>query len=561
MTTPIDALANSFWESYLVLSPITATQYGDERYADRLPDPGPEGRARLRRLAEETRAAAEAFDDASLSVEDRITRDMLVLVGRRFVELDDTRFDVLDAVDPMYGPQTILPQTCAFQPADTPERLEQFLARLHAYPAYMAANRELLRDGLASGLTAARVVAERVIAQLEGILATPIEQAVIPSLARVASEADRERVRAVVRDEVYPADAAFLEALRDDYLAATRTQPGLVSAPGGLDLYRMRIRHNTTLDLGPAELHQFGLDEMAAIEAEWREIAGRAGFDDSREYRRTLERDPANLPASAEALLARANEQIAAAMAVAPRFFGRLPAAPCEVRAVEAFKEKDAPFAYYYPPAADGSRGGLFYVNTWDLPTRTFSKLASVTAHEAVPGHHFQIALEVESTGLNAFRRMGSRLAGAAYAEGWGLYSERLAVEMGLYRNDAERFGMLDHQAWRAARLVVDTGLHAFGWSRDRSLEVLRRVGLSETDATIETDRYIAHPGQALAYKVGQREIERLRAQLTARDGDRFDLRAFHDAVIGHGSVPLATLAREVPGWVSPQGKVSPQGG
>jgi uncharacterized protein (DUF885 family) len=453
----------------------------------------------------------------------------------------------------MYGPQTVLPQTCSFQPADTPERLDRFLARLHAYPAYMAANSELLREGLSRGLTAARVVAERTIAQLEGILATPIEQAVIPALARVASEADRERVRAVVRDEVYPADAAFLATLRDGYLAATRTQPGLISAPGGLDLYRMRIRHNTTLDLDPAELHRFGLDEMAAIEAEWAAIATRAGFDDARAYRRSLERDPRNIPTSAPALVERANEQIAAGMAAAPRFFGRLPTAPCEVRPVEAFKEKDAPFAYYFPPAADGSRGGLYYVNTYDLPTRTFSKLASVTAHEAVPGHHFQIALEVENTGLNTFRRLGSRLVGAAYAEGWGLYAERLAAEMGLYRNEAERFGMLDHQAWRAARLVVDTGLHALGWSRDQSLAVLRRAGLSETDAAIETDRYIAHPAQALAYKVGQRAIERLRAELSERDGDHFDLPAFHDAVIGHGSVPLATLTREVPGWVTPR--------
>ena len=551
--SPLDAIADRFWESFLELSPITATQYGDERYADRLPDPGPEGRARTRRLAEETRAAAEAIDAPSLPVEDRITRDMLILLGRRFVELDDSRFDVLAVVDPVSGPQTVLPQVCSFQPADTPERLERFLARLHAYPAFMAANRAVLQDGLAIGLTAARVVAQRTIAQLEGMLAIPIERAVVPSLVRVANEADRERVRAVVRDVVYPADAAFLDAIRGGYLAATRTQPGLASAPGGLDLYRMRIRHNTTLDLDPADLHRFGLDEMAAIQSEWRAIASRAGYDDPGDYRRLLERDPANIPASAAALVARANQQIHAALAVAPRFFSQLPAAPCEVRPVEAYKEKDAPFAYYYPPAADGSRGGLYYVNTFDLPTRTYSKLASVTAHEAVPGHHFQIALEVENTALNAFRRMGSRLVGAAYAEGWGLYSERLADEMGLYRDDAERFGMLDHQAWRAARLVVDTGLHAMGWSREQALDVLRAAGLSETDASIETDRYIAWPGQALAYKVGQREIERLRAALSARDGERFDLRGFHDAVIGHGSVPLATLAREVPGWVVPK--------
>jgi uncharacterized protein (DUF885 family) len=550
----IDAIADRFWEGFLELSPVTATQYGDERYADRLPDPGPEGRARLRRLAEEARSAALAVPEEGLPVEDRITRDMLRLVGDNVVELDETRYDVLEVVDPVYGPQTLLPQLCAFQPVDTPERLERFLDRIRAYPAFMAANRQLLSDGVSSGLTAARVVVARVVAQLEGMLAIPIEQAVVPSLVRVGAEADRERVRELVRDLVYPADAAFLETLRRDYLPAARPQPGISSLPGGLDLYRMRIRHQTTLDLAPDDLHELGRRELAEIGAEWREIARGTGFSDPAAYRRALEADPSNIPATPEALVQRATEQIAAAMDAAPRFFGRLPAAGCEVRPVEAYKEKDAPFAYYYPPAADGSRPGLYYVNTYDLPSRTFSKLASVTAHEAVPGHHFQIALEVEHPELNTFRRLGSRLVGVAYAEGWGLYAERLHDEMGLYRSEAERFGMLDHQAWRAARLVVDTGLHALGWSREQSIALLLDAGLSTTDAGIETDRYISWPGQALAYKVGQREIERLRAQLQARDGARFDLRAFHDAVLGHASIPLATLARELPGWVQPSG-------
>jgi len=190
-------------------------------------------------------------------------------------------------------------------------------------------------------------------------------------------------------------------------------------------------------------------------------------------------------------------------------------------------------------------------VNCYDLKTRTYSKLASTTYHEATPGHHFQIALEGENTNLNKFRRFGSRLAGASYAEGWGLYSERLADELGLYRNDAERFMMLDAQAWRAARLVVDTGLHALRWTRQQSIDQLLDAGLTDTDAVIETDRYIANPGQALAYKTGQREIERLRREISARDGADFDLREFHDQLLGHGSLPLATLARELPNWVA----------
>ena len=186
-------------------------------------------------------------------------------------------------------------------------------------------------------------------------------------------------------------------------------------------------------------------------------------------------------------------------------------------------------------------------MNTFDLPSRTYSRLASATFHEAVPGHHFQIALESENTGINDFRRFAARYAAGAYVEGWGLYAERLADEMGLYRNEAERFGMLDAQAWRAARLVVDTGLHALRWTRQQSIDVLIDAGVPDTDAAIETDRYICNPAQALTYKLGQREHERLRAEIAARDGAAFDLREFHDQLIGHGSLPLATLANELP--------------
>ena len=349
-----------------------------------------------------------------------------------------------------------------------------------------------------------------------------------------------------------PADQAFLDALKGGYLAASREDPGIWSAPNGDALYRTQILAWTTLEIDPTEVHRIGLEELEAIETERRAIARAEGFgDDTSAYRAALAADPANIPTSAEALLTRAREDIDRATAAAPRYFGRLPKAGCEVRAVEEFKERDSPFAYYIPPTTDGSRSGIYYANTYDLPSRTYTKLASTTYHEAVTGHHFQITLEMENEGLNVFRRLGSRMVGGAYVEGWGLYSERLADEMGLYRSEAERFGMLDGQAWRAARLVVDSGLHALRWPRQRSIDTLLEAGLTETDAAIETDRYICWPGQALTYKLGQREIERLRAQITERDGADFDLRAFHDAVLGHGSLPLATLARELPNWVA----------
>jgi uncharacterized protein (DUF885 family) len=499
-----------------------------------------------------TQAEAAAIDPADLSLEDRITRDMIRVVCELGLVQDDQRTDLFRAVDQMSGPQTLLPQVTMFQAADTPERLERLEARLQAYKGYMAANRELLREGIATGLTAPRIVTERTIAQLERLLEVPAAGSIIVTAARVADETGRARIERLVRDVVQPADRTFLDDLRGAYLAASREEPGIWSAPNGDSLYRTQILVWTTLDIDPQEVHRIGLEEIESIDEERRAIARAQGFgDDTLAYRASLARDPANIPATAAELLARAREDIDRALAVAPRFFGRLPRSGCDVRAVEEFKEKDSPFAYYIPPTTDGSRSGIYYANTYDLPSRLYTKLGTTTYHEAVPGHHFQIALEMENENLNVFRRLGSRLVGGAYVEGWGLYSERLADEMGLFRSEAERFGMLDAQAWRAARLVVDSGLHALRWPRQRSIDFLLGVGLSETDAIIETDRYICWPGQALTYKLGQRQIEKLRAEIAARDGADFDLRAFHDAVLGHGSLPLATLARELPNWVA----------
>jgi uncharacterized protein (DUF885 family) len=550
--SPVNLLADRFWEAILVEEPTTATMYGDARYDDRLEDPSPEGRGRRRRLMETTLAEAGAIDPSGQSLEDRITLDMIRVVCELGIVQDDQRTDLLRVVDQMAGPQTLLPQAAMFQPAETPEAFERLEARLRAYGPYMAANRELLREGIASGLTAPRIVTERTIAQLERLIEIPAAESIITTGARVSSETDRSRVEELVRDVVIPADRAFLAALQDGYLAASREEPGLWSAPNGDTLYRTQILSWTTLDIDPEEVHRIGLEELESIEAERRVIARAEGFgDDTAAYRAALAAQPDNIPPTAEALLVRAREDIDRALALAPTYFGRLPRAGLEVRAVEAFKEKDSPFAYYIPPTTDGSRPGMYYANTYDLPSRVYTKLASTTYHEAVPGHHFQIALEMENEALTTFRRLGSRLVGGAYVEGWGLYSERLADEMGLYRSEAERFGMLDGQAWRAARLVVDSGLHGLRWPRQRSIDTLLGAGLSETDAVIETDRYICWPGQALTYKLGQREIERLRAQISARDGADFDLRAFHDAVLGHGSLPLATLSRELPNWVA----------
>jgi uncharacterized protein (DUF885 family) len=551
---PIDRIAVAFWEDLLPLQPITATVYGDDRYDDRLEDIGPEGRAAVRALAERVLGEIAEVPDGGLSVEDRITKDMLRIVAEIAIEGDDLAFHELRAIDHMEGIQLAISQIAQFQAADTPERLEKFVARLHAYETSIDATIRIMDEGRASGRTAARVVVERTIDQLDRLLAIPVDESPIVATARVASDADRAAVRGALRESVYPANQRFRDALAGPYLEASRELPGLISAPGGEALYRYAIRSWTTLDMEPREVHQVGLDELAMIDEERRAIANAEGYgDDVDAYRRALTADPANQAATREELVARATEDIARALEVAPRIFGRLPRSGCEVKPVEGYKEKDVAFAYYYPPTLDGSRPGTYYVNTYDLPSRTYSKLASTTFHEAIPGHHFQIALEMEHPSLNLFRRLGSRMVGGAYVEGWGLYAERLADEYGLYRNPGERLGMLDAQAWRASRLIVDSGMHGLGWTRQQSIDQLLRTGLSMTDAVIETDRYIGWPGQALCYMTGMRVMRQLRRDLEARDGAAFDLRSFHDELIGHGSLPLATLAKELPGWVTPK--------
>lgn len=552
----VNALSDRFWSGILDLSPVTATLLGYEQGRDRLDDPGPVGRDKARSLFRATLAQAdvieaEAAEGPSLLPEERITLDILRVICGVELEQQEQRFDRLKVVDQMDGPQTVLPMLATFQTTDTPEKLDLFMARLADYPRFMAANAELVQEGLASGLTAASIVTERVIGQLERLLALPDDQSPVATALSLPGEADRERLVAAIGKYVRPADRAFLESLLGAYRQASRREPGIWSAPDGERLYRTQIRAWTSLDMDASELHRLGLEELAAIESERRVIARTLGFgDDTKAARDALRTGPGAVPVSADELLDRARGQIERALAAAPSYFGHLPRAACEVRPVEPFKEADSPAAYYYAPAVDGSRGGIYYVNTYNLPSRTYFGLASMSFHEAVPGHHFQIALQSEHSSLNAFRRLGARMAGMAYVEGWGLYCERLADEMGLYLNPAERFGMLDGQSHRAARLVVDTGIHAFRWPRERSVAQLRDAGLSETDANIETDRYICWPAQALTYKVGQREIERLRREAAERLGPAFDLRAFHDAILGHGTLPLATLAKELPGWL-----------
>jgi uncharacterized protein (DUF885 family) len=498
--------------------------------------------------------AADAGRASALSEDDRVTADVLRFMCQSAIEVEDSGWPLLGSIDHMEGPPMALTYAAQEQRADTPERLQRWLARLAAYPTFIDAHIERIREARRQGIVPARIVAERFADQLARRLAEPPEASPVVTTPPVAAESDRDAIAAAVREYVQPADARLLAATRQ-VLPEARAEPGLSALPGGDRIYEAVRFQWTTLRTEPEELHRFGLADLDGIEAERRAIARVAGFgEDSAAYRDSLATEASNRPRTAEELLARMRDDLARALAVTPAWFGRQPRATCRVEPLDAALETDS-FGYYLSPTPDGSRPGVFYMNTNELATKLFSRFATVTYHETIPGHHLQLATEAELPRLSAFRRLGAREACGAYLEGWALYTERLADEMGLFRNEAERFGMLDGQAWRAARLVIDTGVHAFGWQRDRAVGFLiESAGFDRSDAEIEVDRYVAMPGQALAYKVGQRAIEQLRsAVMGAGDGAGRPsaVRDFHDAVLGHGSLPLEVLQASVPRWLA----------
>ena len=545
----VNDLADRFWDGILERDPMWATILGDERFNDRWPDLGPDGRAADEAAFRATLAEAQAIPAGGLDPEQVITRDLLMLVTENLLEaLAQKQYQL--AVDHMSGPQVWPVEMAQYQPADTPERVERLITRFAAYPALIEQYIGTLGEGVTDGRTAAAVPVRRAIEQIDRLLAmAPADH---PAVAMVqVSDDDRPRVVAVVEEHIYGGLRRLRDYLAADYAPQAREQPGISATPGGDAAYRLAIRMQTTVDTNADEVHAFGLADLESIEAEKDEIARRLGHADRHAMREALIGDPANHTSDPDALVRLAQQQTDRAYAVAPDFFGRLPSANCYVKAVEAYREAESPPAFYMPPSIDGSRQGQYYINTYQPEERQLHKIAAITFHEATPGHHFQIGIEMELPGLPAFRILGARMAGSAYVEGWGLYTERLADEMGLYENDQERLGMLDAQSFRAARLVVDSGLHAMNWTRQQAIDFMHERGsLPMMDAEIEVDRYTVWPGQALSYKLGQREIERARAEVTERMGDRFDLRAFHDEVLGHGSLPLATLRREIGGWV-----------
>ena len=462
--TAADRLLERYWEGLLEVEPLLGTAIGDERFDDRLPDPGPDGRAERERLHRGALEELGLLEVDELDEDRRVSLDILEAIARRDLAVLEHRTDRLTAVSHLWGPAGLVGELASLQQADTPERLERYVARISATPAFYDAELEIMREGIADGVTAPRIVAERALAQTERLIEAGAEDS--PVLAPVpAEDADaRSRLAAAVANDLLPALERYRDGVRDYLPHATETI-GLADLPGGDAMYAAQILSWTTLELDANEVHELGVADLEKIQDERARSAEILGHPDAATAEAAIAEDPAFRFTSPDQLKATAEEQVRRSWDLAPSWFGKIPSANCEVRLVEEFREADMPFAFYNPPTEDGSRPGVYYVNGFDLERKPKHQLASTTYHEANPGHHFQVALEQEMEGRPALRRFGGFLAGSAFTEGWGLYSERLADEMGLYLDEAERLGMLDLQGMRAARLVVDTGIHALGWT------------------------------------------------------------------------------------------------
>ncbi len=537
----LEELAADYWRAWLSVHPTYATAIGERAFNDRLEDGSPAARTAWRTKLD----AFEARLSTVAEGENPVTRAALaeaIGTDRAFLEADLAAFNV-DAMD---GPQVELLNIPSFQPTASVEDGVALLARWRQMPRYLDQAIDDLRRGLDDGRVGVAVVCRRVVDQLDELLARPDAEWPL-----AAPGAERPKIRdvllAVIGREIRPAFLRYRAFIADEVAPRARPDdsPGLSHLPGGLETYRRLMRAHASIDTGPEELHRVGLEEIARIDDEFvglgRTVLGADGLADTL---RRLREDPAlhftsreEVESVARASLARANGAIA-------EWFGRLPQAPCEVVVMPAHEEKHSTIAYYREPSADGSRPGQYFINTYAPETRPRYEAETLAFHESVPGHHLQLAIMQELTGLPDFRRFNGS---TAYIEGWGLYTERLSEEMGLLSGELDRFGVLSFDAWRASRLVVDTGIHAMGWTRAQAIAFMtEHTALGENNIANEVDRYITYAGQALAYKVGQLELLRLRAEARERQGDRFDLRRFHDVVLAEGALPLPVLRQVV---------------
>jgi len=559
-TKALHALFDRQWQWSAETFPEFATYRGDHRFGDRLADVSPEALAARDRMAAQFLAEARAIPAERLSPTDRVSREMFILTQQRFQDIAAFPAARGMSLRALGGPQTQLAELLQVTPVANAPQVQQLLSRLAAWPRRMDQEIALLRASAAAGWVPARDVLQRVLVQLDAQLAddpektpfwTPFRR--LGSAIAADERAALQRAgREAIATQVLPAQRRLRALVADELMPRAPADGSLTRYPGGDRWYALQVRLNTTTELTPQQIHDIGLRELARLrgemEAVMHEVKFEGGFDRFVQHMNT---DPRFFHTGPQALLAGYREIAKRLDAEVPRLFAELPRAPYGVAEMPAHMGPNRA-EYYNGPALDGSRAGFFFANTMAWRQRPIWGMETLVAHEAMPGHHLQIARATELRGLPHFRRSG--FGYTAFTEGWALYAETLGFELGLYADPYSRFGHLQWQAFRAARLVVDTGIHALGWSRQRAVDfAAERTGVNRDFVEGEIDRYTSQPGQALAYMIGKLKFDELRDRARAALGPRFDIRRFHNAVLDHGALPLSVLEQVVDDWIAAQ--------
>lgn len=551
----LHALFEDAWQRDLRESPTYASYLGDKRYNDQWGDLSEAAMQASHEADIATLARLEQIDRSALPENEQLNFD---LFKREYGDrIENFRHGVhLIPLNQRGGIQTTDEMTRVL-PFTSVKEYEDWLTRLNTFDDYMDQTIALMKRGIDAGRTQPRIINERILPQIEAqLVESPDKSGFYKPFKQFPEDIDdaeqerlRQSARAAIAQSVIPAFEKMAEFFRNEYLPASRPAVGIGSTPNGKAYYAMRARQYTTTDLTPDEIHQIGLNEVARIRAEMNKIIEQVEFKGTfNEFLTFLRTDPQFYYEDPEELL---EAYRAISKRIDPelvKLFGKLPRTPYGVIPIPDSIAPDTTTAYYMQPAADGSRAGYYYVNLYKPETRPKYEMEALSIHEAVPGHHLQLALQQELGDLPNFRRYGGF---TAFVEGWGLYSESLGEEMDMYQDPYSKFGQLTYEMWRAVRLVVDTGMHYKGWTRQRAIDFfLENAAKSEHDIVNEIDRYIAWPGQALAYKIGELKIKELRARAEDALGDDFDIKGFHDTVLGAGAIPLDILERNIEEWI-----------
>lgn len=552
----LNALLAEQWQHTLENSPEFATMLGDLRYNDRWSDMSPEHLATEQKINADFLKRFEAIDTAGFKDTDRLNQQLMVRQLKDGLTAYDLKLNQMP-LDQMSGAHIALAGFISSIPFNNTKEYEDYLARLKAVPKAFDRVTALARQGMANQMMPPKYLLEKVAVQIgsiekpagmDSVFAEPLKH-----FPKTVLAADRARLKtailAAIDDDVRPAYRKLGTFVTKEYAPHGRNEYGVWALPNGTAIYRFSVHQQTTSDKTPAEIHAIGLAEVARIEGEMLKIAKARGYNDLASFRAALAKDPSIHAKSREDILERYRGYLAGIEPELPKLFGLLPKTPVTVQAVEPFREKEAPGAEYHPGTPDGSRPGMIFVNTGDYAKRSVLSIESTAYHEGIPGHHMQISIAQTLPHLPPFRQQGGY---NAYVEGWALYAEQLARDIGFYKDPLSYYGHLSDELLRADRLVLDTGVHYKHWTRQQMVDFFRAHS-SEDEPSIqaETDRYITWPGQALGYKMGELKILELRARAKQELGDKFDIRAFHDEVLGGGALPLDVLEQRVDAWIA----------